>query len=95
MTWELNTNETIKIPELVRDTLIRYIEKGIPTGGFLEAVLSNDLFEAMARADDFNRHQIFEIVSWIYNYAPSSCHGSGLVYAAWIRKGGLERKDDE
>ena len=69
-------------------TLERYIEHGIPTGGFVEAVLSNDLFDAMARADDINQHLIHEIVSWIYNYAPSSCHGSRERCFQWIKAGG-------
>ena len=88
-------NETVVIPPLVRDTLMRYIEFGIPTGGFLEAVLSNDLFEAMGRADSENRHQIFEIVSWIYNYAPGNCHGSRQIYNNWIAEGGLSGRQEK
>ncbi|MBB6228318.1 flagellar motor switch protein FliG [Polymorphobacter multimanifer] len=40
------------IPERLRGGLVRYIVKGIPTGHFLQAVISNDLREACARADE-------------------------------------------
>ena len=68
----------------VLDSLKRYIEHGIPTGGFLEAVLSNDLREAIGRADDYNMRTLPEIVSWIYNEAPSGCWGSPKRVTEWI-----------
>ena len=40
--------------EHLMPTLDRYIQNHIPTGGFLEAVLSNDLRNALDRADDEN-----------------------------------------
>ena len=69
-------NPTLEVSQDVIDTLKRYIEKGIPTGGFLEAVLSNDLFGAMARADSYNRASLFFIVQYIYNNLPIGSYGS-------------------
>lgn len=61
-----------------------YIEHGIPPGGFLRAVLENDLREAFGRADQYNRECLFEIVGWLYNESPSTCWGSPEKVAAWL-----------
>lgn len=75
------------IPPNTLAALQRYVEHGIPTGGFLNAVLSNELFEAMGRADWENRAALFEIVQFIYNELPSTCHGSPAKVAAWLAVG--------
>lgn len=62
----------------------RYIENGIPPGHFLTAILSNDLKEACARADDDHRYRLFDIVGWLYNEAPASCWGSPEKFEAWL-----------
>lgn len=62
----------------------RYIEDKIPPGGFVLAVLCNDLKEACARADDINRRLLWEIVAWLYNEAPSDCWGSPERVEAWL-----------
>lgn len=71
-------------------SLINYIENGTPTGGFLKAVLSNDLFGAYHRADGNNQNHVREIVRAIYNYAPADCHGSKEAYEKWINNKGNE-----
>ena len=45
---EVNWDEC---PTWIRGSLIRYYDDHIPVGHFLTAVLSNNLFGAMARAD--------------------------------------------
>jgi hypothetical protein len=42
------------IPELTRTGILRYVEQGIQPGGFLTAVLSNDLYNATGKADRQN-----------------------------------------
>jgi hypothetical protein len=66
------------VPEHDHGSLVRYILDGVIPGGFLQAVLSNDLREACARADDQNLFAIPVIVAWLYNYAPANCWGSKL-----------------
>ncbi len=73
----------------VKNDLIRYVETGTPTGGFLQAVLSNDLFDAVGKADLENRMHLTEIVQYIYNKLPKDCHGSQDKYWNWIEGGGL------
>lgn len=66
------------------DALLRYILHRIPPGGFLTAVLSNNLMSAMRRADGENRVRIYDICAFLHNYAPSSCWGSPDLFHAWI-----------
>ncbi|KKK91455.1 hypothetical protein LCGC14_2712810 [marine sediment metagenome] len=80
------------IPDYTLDGLQRYIQWGIPTGSFLQAVLSNDLFEAFATADITNRDAMFGIVGWIYNNAPSKCHGNAEAYKKWIEMHRIKRE---
>ncbi len=64
------------VPEHTRDTLVKYIESGVPTGSFVQAVLENNLRETFGRADHINSQHIGTICAWLYNFAPSSCWGS-------------------
>lgn len=74
--------DTIR-PDII-ESIQRYVDRGIPTGGFLEALLSNDLKETCARADDDNRHTIFHIVAYCYNEIPSGCWGSPKKVEKWL-----------
>jgi hypothetical protein len=78
-------------PESVSESLVAYIETGRPTGGFLYALLSNDLREAFGRADMTNRHCMFEIVVALHNYAPAPCWGNKEKVEAWLKACADER----
>lgn len=80
----------IGVPVHMIEGLIRYIEHGIPTGSFLEAVISNDLFDAMARADDIVRGRVFEIAAFLHSAAPRGCWGSREAFAEWTAHRGLD-----
>jgi hypothetical protein len=77
------------IPETTLSAIERYVQRGIPVGSFLQAVIRHDLFEAVGRADESNLHALREIVMLFYNYTPGSCHGSKAHYQAWIDHCGL------
>ncbi len=66
-----------------------YCDKGEIPGGFLTAVLSNQLFQAFAAADEFNGQHIAEIVVWIYNNLPAGCWGSPSRVSDWAQHSGL------
>ena len=70
-------------PDTLR-SLELYIDNQVHPGGFLIAVLNNDLKESFARADDANREDLFAIVSWIYCHAPTDCWGSPEKVRAWL-----------
>jgi len=82
--------EYADIPDYMQDSLLRYVRTGQLTGDFLRAVLSNDLFNAVGRADSVNREIIPLYVRWLYNRAPLACYGSTAAVSAWIEQGGLE-----
>lgn len=77
------------IPAHMVGGLRRYIENGIEPGSFLSAVLSNDLRGACEKADDENRHRLFDYVQFFYCYVPSECWGSPSKFKDWCERGGL------
>ena len=81
------------IPEYMMESIDNYISKRIPTGDFLEAVISNDLTGAVARADTNNLPNLPAFVSYFYNEAPSECWGSSEKYQRWISQRVTENAD--
>jgi hypothetical protein len=77
-----------QVPHHIREGLARYINVGCPVGGFLHAVLTNDLRDAVARADDMNLAALRHIMQWLYCQAPGGCSGSAARVQAWQAKGG-------
>ena len=71
---ELNPDRPIR--EDIKEALDNYASFGRPLGDFLTAVVENDLFEALARADSYNRATIYQICRYVYNELPSTCWGS-------------------
>jgi hypothetical protein len=55
-------------------------------GDFLRAVLSNDLREAVGRADNDNLRTLPAIVGYVYNELPGNCHGSPEIVAEWAER---------
>jgi len=81
------------MPYLTRRGIDDYVERRRPAGNFLEAVLSNDLTNAINRADNENRKALVEIVRYCYWEIPHRCWGSPAKYAAWLEGG--EREDNQ
>ena len=69
----------------IKDALDRYAQDRCPTGGFLRAVLENDLMEAIGSADEGNLMCLHEICSYVYNHIPFNCHGSPEKVQAWLK----------
>lgn len=61
-----------------------YFEHRIAPGGFMIAVLSNDLIGACHRVDDENRQALWAWVKWLYNYAPQGSWGSEQAVSRWL-----------
>lgn len=74
------------LPENLRASLDRYARYGVPTGGFLRAVLENDLQTAIARADQFSLVALPAIAAYIYNCLPSDCWGGPSTVEAHIER---------
>lgn len=73
------------IPRAPKAGIDRYVDHGVPTGSFLRAVLSNDLFEAVTRADLDNQLALVDICAYIRHYTPATCHGSPEEVEAWLK----------
>jgi hypothetical protein len=71
------------IPETTKDTLDNWEKHALPPGSFGEAVLTNDLQEAFACADDDNIAAMHSIVAYVYNKIPGACHGSVERFRDW------------
>ena len=78
-----------KLPPDTAQSLRQYIEGGYHPGGFLQAVLSNNLAESIKRADKENLASLADIVAFLSTYAPGDCWGSADRFEAWTEKGGL------
>jgi len=59
----------------LRGSLERYLNHGINPGGFLTAVLENDLSGAVMRADYVNKHYLVDIASFVFSRMPAASAG--------------------
>jgi hypothetical protein len=73
-------------PARVQSSLEAYV-RGLPPGDFVRAVLSNDLNEAIARADDVNIHALPHIVAYCRERLPAVAWGSSERVNRWLSKG--------
>lgn len=78
----------VAMPPAIGASLDRYANQHIETGGFLKAVLENDLCEAVCRADEINFQFLPVLVRYVYNELPAPCWGSKEKVAAWLKKSG-------
>lgn len=74
------------IPQQMMVSLLAYTDPNERrcVGGFLRAVLCNDLKEACARADIVNLWILPVYATWLYNEAPAACWGSPSKVDAWL-----------
>ena len=73
-----------------KESLDRYVNRGIPTGQFLRAVLCNNLVGAFSFGDDENLRDLHQIVMYVANQLPLQCWGSTQMVDDWIAAGGKE-----
>jgi len=74
------------IPERVMNNLLAYVKGDEALGGVLYAVMSNDLFQAVGRADTEMKPLIPLLVQYIHWEVPGGCHGSPAHVKAWMEK---------
>jgi len=77
------------LPEQIRSGLLYYICFGVLHEGFLIAVLTNNLKDAINNANSINIKLLEEYIRFLYSEAPNDCYGSVEKVNAWIKKGGL------
>lgn len=84
MNRELKHDDYYPISDEILASLDRYVNQGIEAGGFLNAVLENNLAEACGRADIYNKFNLHNIVGYIYNNIPYNSWGSKEKVKSWI-----------
>lgn len=82
------------IPMRMMDGIFRWVNEGILPGDFLQAVIKNDLFGAVAGADDENQFNLLAYIHFFHNNTPGDCFGSSKKMLAW-RKAHNKRKEKE
>jgi hypothetical protein len=71
------------VPKHLREGLVRYFSDGILPGGFMQAVLCNDLAQAVARADPLSFIGLRHIVAFLEQCAPAQAWGSREAVLTW------------
>lgn len=82
------------IPERMRPGIRDYLVHGHPAGGFLTAIITNDLRGSFERADWENQQIILNYLKFFYNHAPSPAWGSKAKYDEWRKIGGWDGLDN-
>lgn len=79
------TTEALKagVPNHLVSGLALYVVMGIRPGGFMTAVLENDLKGAIACADANSYAGLKELVQFLYNSVPASCYGTPEKVEKW------------
>ena len=80
----MNRLDYAQIPPHMMAALRRYIDWHSPVGGFLTAVLTNDLKKTCSWADDVNIKIIQVYIWWLHNEAPNAAWGSVEKHRAWL-----------
>ena len=89
---QIKAKATEMVPHLAPG-LMRWVENGTPPGGFLTAVLTNDLLGAFTHGDDTSIAGLKYIFRFLYNHCPSQCWGSKEKVAAWRGLDAMEKGD--
>lgn len=78
-----------EVPDYMLPGLARWIMWGIYPGGFMQAVIRNDLKDAAGRADENNQRRFGNWVIVMVNYVPSEAQGSEQAMFSWNARGGV------
>ena len=73
------------VPAHTAPGIICYWLEHRPTGGFLRAVLENDLLKAFRKADEDNLRHLKAIVRFVHFNLPVNCWGSPKKVKQWLK----------
>ena len=74
--FSIHTAGLLEVPAHTQESLQNYLLYGYPPGGFVSAMLANDLFRAIAVADVANKQAMWAIGYWITTCGPAQARGS-------------------
>jgi len=75
------------LPKHLKASVWRYIEERQRPecdGGFLQAVICNNLVESYRRIDKKDKERLLDIIAFFYHEAPGNCWGSPEKMEAWL-----------
>lgn len=72
-----------EVPHHLRGGLVLWFSDGILPGGFLQAVLANDLRTAVAKTATTGLYAIEPVVRFLNEHAPDAAWGSRDALIAW------------
>ena len=75
----------VKLPPHIVHSLKLYVEYRCSPGGFLRAVLENDLVGAISNADPQCTAMLPHIVRYVYNVLPGNTWGNPTRVKSWLR----------
>jgi hypothetical protein len=70
------------------ETMLRYLYFKQTPGSFTQAVLESNLLAAAAHADHHNRHALWDLSYFLYNFMPRGSYGSANIYRAHLSSEG-------
>lgn len=70
--------------DILDESLENYVMHGLEPGGFLTAVIANDLFRAVSRADHWSRSGLYGIAREVSLHMPVYSCGSYDAVRDWI-----------
>lgn len=79
-----NPGQTYQMPPAIAAGFHAYVEHRRKVGGFLTAVLTNNLVLAVNRADAESTECLAQIVQYMFNELPSDSWGSREIVARWL-----------
>lgn len=80
------------VHEDCRDAIFNYLVYGYEPGGFLTAVLCNDLYRAATVCDFENAKRLTEVARFVIQALPGACYGNREIMAEWMAKTNEERE---
>lgn len=80
------------IPEHMVMGVRLYLQYGVPPGGFLNALLTNNLVSSFAHADDVNLRCMKQWATWLYAHCPMNARGSQKIVDNWIKSHAEKRE---
>jgi len=72
------------VPAYMVEGLVHYFVHRVAPGGFMLAVLQNDLMRALEKADSTNINCLKAYGMFLYNYAPLGSYGSRENVERWL-----------
>ncbi len=77
----------LEVPSHTVEALDRYWTHGYEPGSFLGMLLCGDVYNAVLRADRWNKQALGPIVEYIVRNAPRGSYGSVQLYQDWVNRG--------